>query len=795
MSLGTFAHNRPIATKVAAGVLTLSLLLVAVGLAGYRGIDSLGRSVEMTGKSSALLVGVNGAVVDTNQFIENHETKASQLAQASLAQVLDGLHAIGEPSDPQLIPSYQAIGSFNAAIDQLKGAAVEIDTSTDQLMRTLGVLRSMGAQIQADGFTQADVFSQEQDKITQQLDRMREISVLISQFQIGMLRSQQLLTQSIASSSHDEITQAMSKIGSAIPLWKKVEQMGVTESGKAKAEVVSGQLTSLFGPIGVLRGSENPDEINEVRQTVLKALGDIVLATEAVGKLQSQAVYTATFKLQAASAQRVDAIATSKLGLSFSDKIAGLTGETINYQKSPTDAAKEIVVMLADNINELAADIKKAGLGDADATIKEFRDSFEKLSQAIQSFAAAKQVAREQSLLSSHEIERVVRERAAEAAVQQRSSLWGMVITGGLAVAFALMISFVLTRLIARPIARLTVAMGRLAAGELDMQLDSTERADEIGGMISAVKVFRDNAIERVRLTEIAQKEQQDRLRRQVRVETLIDQFRGEMSKRLQLVLEQAGRMEQTARHLSSDAGDASIKTDTANGESTAASRSVNTVAAAAEELSTSISEIAQQLGTAKGTVDAATSNARATDSKISDLAQAASRIGQVVSLIRAIADQTNLLALNATIEAARAGDAGRGFAVVAGEVKNLANQTAKATDEIAGQVTAIQSSTDGVVEAIRVIVANMEDVHKFTGSIADSVNEQGTATGEIARNVHEAAAGTAHVADAVAVLKRSVAQTAKSAEDVLRLSGDVSGQATDLRGIVEGFLTEVAAA
>ncbi|WP_346910346.1 HAMP domain-containing methyl-accepting chemotaxis protein [uncultured Roseibium sp.] len=350
-------------------------------------------------------------------------------------------------------------------------------------------------------------------------------------------------------------------------------------------------------------------------------------------------------------------------------------------------------------------------------------------------------------------------------------------------------------RSITAPLTRIRENMVQLADGELEIDIVDAGRSDEIGHMARAVEVFRANASERARLSVASEAEQLQKAQRQERVDSLIVNFRTNVLERLSTVEANTGKMEETAVALTEVANATNQQASDASAASQQASSNVQTVAAAAEELAASIAEIERQVEQTATIVGEATGSAQETNEKVASLASAAQKIGDVVSLIQAIAEQTNLLALNATIEAARAGDAGKGFAVVAAEVKELATQTSKATEEISQQISAIQGSTDQAVEAIGVIAEKIGSVNSFTTAIAAAVRQQGDATGEISANVNQAAVGTQHATDNIAGVTEAASRATISAEDVRLVSSDMAHQAHALQEAINSFLEDVAAA
>ncbi|MGU3421283.1 methyl-accepting chemotaxis protein [Methylobacterium sp. D54C] len=366
----------------------------------------------------------------------------------------------------------------------------------------------------------------------------------------------------------------------------------------------------------------------------------------------------------------------------------------------------------------------------------------------------------------------------------------------GLALLVALGAFVLVTRGVSGPLRKIAAVTQRLAAGDAEVAISGQERRDEIGALAGSVVVFRDNLVRaRALEAETALARADAETQRRAATRAMADAFEQAVGGIVGGVSAAATELEATARTLTGSATEAAGQSGTVAGAASDAAANVNTVAAAAEELGSSVQEIGRQVSSSAELARVAVAEATNTVALVQDLSGAAAKVGDVVALISGIAAQTNLLALNATIEAARAGAAGRGFAVVASEVKALAEQTARATEEITGQIGRIQSSTGQAASAIDGIGRRIREIDGVASSIAAAVEQQGAATQEIVRNVAEAAAGTGAVTGTIASLAQSAEETGAAAAQVLGAASEMSRQSEHLGAEVARFLDTVRAA
>lgn len=370
-----------------------------------------------------------------------------------------------------------------------------------------------------------------------------------------------------------------------------------------------------------------------------------------------------------------------------------------------------------------------------------------------------------------------------------RSILFGVLLVGVILTALAVLTA----RRVVGPLKKITAVMGRLSENDHAVDVPGQDREDEVGSMAQSVQVFKDNAIKMEEMREeAARQEHQAEEDRVASLNRIADDFETSVKGLVDSVASASTELEATSTGMSDQADTAKTEADHVATSSQTASDHVAAVAAGTEELKTSIDEIGEQITRSATVATTAVAQAEASNAQVTTLVEASQKVGEVVNLISDIASQTNLLALNATIEAARAGEMGKGFAVVASEVKTLADQTAKATEEIAAQIDEMQSATSGAAASIGTVGETIAQIHEIASAVAGAVTQQKVTTDEIARSITEASDRTAEVTERIGSVTEATVETGAASREVLTASSELSVQAERLNEQVTTFLKQV---
>ncbi|MEN3162349.1 methyl-accepting chemotaxis protein [Tistrella mobilis] len=462
-------------------------------------------------------------------------------------------------------------------------------------------------------------------------------------------------------------------------------------------------------------------------------------------------------------------------------------------------AAKAYQPLIADDIE--ARMVKQIG-----AARERYLEATTRLIRAVQAgnvsqvtalYLGESAAAREAVVTELDRLRQMNVEKSAEAGARSRAAYESALTVLAIAMAVGLVIAvaatLVMTRSVSAPVRKMTEAMRRLADKDTGVEIPGADRGDEIGAMAKAVETFRDGM---VRADRLAAEQERNRAAEEGRRRRREELAEGFVSRMTAIVTTLSGASEQvrgSAEGLARTADDQSARSTTVAAAAEEASANVQTVATASEELAASIREVGARTAETADVTRAAVRQAEATDGTVQELSASARKIGDVIELIQQIAEQTNLLALNATIEAARAGEAGKGFAVVASEVKNLATQTARATEEIQAQINAMTGATGRTVDAIREISGTITRVGALTTAVASAVEQQVAATAEIARNTQQASSGTSEVLESIAGIASAAGLTGRSAEEMSGASRALAGKTRELKDVVDRYVDEVA--
>jgi methyl-accepting chemotaxis protein len=792
--------------KIGLGFAVGALITVAVGVVGIAGLTRIAGTIDKTAVANRAFVAMSELHQSFSDYLASHKSADAQTVTRKIA-------TLGETIG-QLDNGDQNFAHARSALASLTSQLAMVATSNEKFTSALAEIDGLSQQLSAS----VDQISAQANKVTasaaadeaaaiKSLNAVNNVNPLIDQFTAAVFKSSSLVQKYVATgddgveqnllATTDKLSSLLSGM-TTFQLDASIPKVAATIADMIKeARANAEALPTLYAKATAAGATaEDKDALADAANGLSFSYESISARSNSIRIVFVNTRNAAVRLLQNAGQKRNNANDIALIGQKTSQAISSLVIATKDFLAAGNQADVKRVTAEIDKMMDVATNDDDAGAttGLADIVTK-YRAAFQTVIAVLTSettVTKSAQAAAADAVASISAISDKILDETAKTTSSQRLLALA---TLGLGCIVTIVFAIWTARSVRNPINALTRIMGRLADGDTNVAPPGVNRSDEIGAMSRTVEIFRDAAIEKRRLEADASAEATERAARQARIDAMIRDFRAEVERMLAGVADQTAKMQGTAQRLNQAADQSQRQALSASGASSEASENVSTVAASAEELAASVTEIAMRVQKTVEIVGTASDQASVSNERIASLAQSAARIGDVVKLIRSIADQTNLLALNATIEAARAGDAGKGFAVVAAEVKQLADQTAKATQDIAAQVDGIQTATRQAVDSIGGITQSMSAVNSYTASIASAVSQQGAATSEISRNAQGASQGTQMVAQSMDTLVKTSEDTTEAASEVNSVAREVTAANATLTRTIDHFLQTVAAA
>ena len=797
-----------IGAKVGVGFGAVLCLTIVTGVVGYSALQTYSNGVTFLNKTNQTAAQFDQAFQLVGDFQSSREPAKAEQAAAKLKDALSGKEGLEATTASNEVASalraaIAASGEFDKTLQQSIGIAAETNRSVQESRAGLDAIASLAQTINKEAGLLAEAASED----LAAAETLMNERLAANEFAEGLIRSALQARQAetayrLTWSEEDlEATKKYTKEMFLTALKMRKSVKGTEEEGIAKkiASAVNVYRSSFDSLVTAFTEAKNPDE---ARAALKKASRNINVFTAALEKRHKRAIASA---LEGASESKAAMAQMSTLQKNAGRLVTSVNEVrlAVNYLLDGDLTAQEDINKTVARISNLAKLAKTAAAGtNAEAALDSIigeaasvQTALDQTATALTNMAAAEEKISGDRETAAAALMKVRGEVEASLADAQSSSVLAIVVAAIAAVALGGGIALFMGRHIGSPLRRMTETMQALSNDDLEVEIPGVGRSDEVGSMAEAVEVFKQQAQD-VRTHRAEEERRAERAAAEKR-ESMIkmaDEFEQAIGSAVQSVRDSAKDIGASATQMSGLAQDTQEQSGSAAQATDRANGAVQSMAAAAEELAASIADVNRQVSKSTEIAGNAVQTAQQTSQTVGELSKASDSISSVLSVISEIAEQTNLLALNATIEAARAGEAGKGFAVVAGEVKSLASQTGKATEEIASHVEAMQRVSKSAIEAIQSISKTVSDVNEIATTIAAAVEEQDAATREIARSAQAASGDAEGVSHNVETVKRAANDTGAAASQISSAIGELGAKTEEMAKEMNSFLSRVRA-